>query len=364
MSEHNNYGMSSSNVRNATPRGESKNERIERAERVNAGRRIIRVGNRRMRNPNYRGSPPPYHCHTKRTRRLNETARCINRRADVIAEGDTAADLDPDLERQGPVSTGGTWTQYVQRVSEEPYERYTPGCGGARHLDRVPSEFHSGRPLQLVIPAYRSQILVCNRGMAPVYPENPRVHWLFNGTYSLPSTKLHCYSTPHARANFVGEDPCVLTYEDLALATVPAFWIDTSPEVYQPASQWRHPWYSAARFSRAVPSLRDWNDWLEINFRYIWKNGSRREQISVPVMLESQGNLFEETRDQWCANSTLCRLNMADYVEGEFFPYNTAIVWPGSRVRCDDIVRINETHTAGDEATELDPLHDSSGSEY
>ncbi|KIM55893.1 hypothetical protein SCLCIDRAFT_29960, partial [Scleroderma citrinum Foug A] len=268
MPEHNTYGTSSSNVQNATPRGESENKRIERAERVNAGRRIIRVGNRRMRNPNYCGSPPPYRRHTERTRRLNETARCINQRADVIAEGDTAADLDPDLERQGPVSTGGMWTQ-------------------------VPSEFHGGRPLQIVIPAYRSerqdaplpciqtshlapeegQILVCDRGLAPVYPENPRVHWLFNGTYSLPSAKLHCYSTPHARANFVGEDPCVLTYEDLALATVPAFWIDASPEVYQPASRWRHPWYSAARFSGAIPSLRDWNDWLEINFRYIWKNG-------------------------------------------------------------------------------------------
>ena len=110
-----------------------------------------------MRNLNYRGSPPPYRRHTERTRRLNETARRINRWADVIAEGDTTADLDPDLERTGPVSTGGTWTQYVQRVSEETYERYTPGCGGARHIDRVPSEFHGGRPLQLVIPAYRSE---------------------------------------------------------------------------------------------------------------------------------------------------------------------------------------------------------------
>ena len=75
-----------------------------------------------MRNPNYRGSPPPYRRHTERTRHLNETARRINWRADIIAEGDTAADLDPDLERQGPVSTGGMWTQYVQRVSEETYE--------------------------------------------------------------------------------------------------------------------------------------------------------------------------------------------------------------------------------------------------
>ena len=168
-----------------------------------------------MRNPNYRGSPPPYHCHTERTRHLNETARCINRRADVIAEGDTVADLGPDLERTGPVSTGGTWTQYV---SDETYECYVPGLGGARHLDRVPDEFHGGCPLQVIIPAYRSerqdaplpciqnshlapeegQVLVCAHGLAPVYPENPRVHWLFNGTYSLPSSKLHCYSTPHA----------------------------------------------------------------------------------------------------------------------------------------------------------------------
>ena len=110
-----------------------------------------------MRNPNYRGSPPPYCHHTKCTRRLNETARCINRRADIIAEDDTVADLDPDLERTGPVSTGGMWTQYVQRVSNETYERYVPGLGGARHLDRVPSEFHRGSPLQIVIPAYRSE---------------------------------------------------------------------------------------------------------------------------------------------------------------------------------------------------------------
>ena len=267
-----------------------------------------------MRNPNYRGSPPPYHHHTEHTRHLNETARRINQRADIIAEGDTVADLDPDLERTGPISTGGTWTQYIQRVSDKTYERYVPGLGRARHLDRVPDEFHGGSPLQVVILAYRSerqdtllpciqnshlapkegQVLVCARGLAPVYPENPRVHWLFNGTYYLPSAKLHCYSTPHARANFIGEDPCILTYEDLALVTIPAFWINASPEVYQPASQWRHPWYSAARFSGAVPSLRDWNNWLEINFRYIWKNRGRREQISVPAMLESEGNLFEE----------------------------------------------------------------------
>ena len=110
-----------------------------------------------MRNLNYCGSPPPYHHQTKRTRHLNETARHINWRADIIAEGDTVADLDPDLERTSPISTGGTWTQYIQRVTNETYEHYIPGLGGARHLDRVPSEFHGGSPLQLVIPAYRSE---------------------------------------------------------------------------------------------------------------------------------------------------------------------------------------------------------------
>ena len=110
-----------------------------------------------MRNPNYHGSPPPYRCHTEHTRCLNETARCINRRADIIAEGDTTADLDPDLERTSPVSTGGTWTQYVQRVSDETYERYVFGLGGACHLIRVLSEFHGGSPLQIIIPAYRSE---------------------------------------------------------------------------------------------------------------------------------------------------------------------------------------------------------------
>ncbi|KIM57319.1 hypothetical protein SCLCIDRAFT_28927 [Scleroderma citrinum Foug A] len=335
--------MSFSNIRDSVPRGmqedENENERIERAERVNTDRRIIRVGNCRMRNPNYCGSPPPYRHHTERTRRLNEIARHINWRADVIAEGDTAADLDPDLERTGPVSTGGTWTQ-------------------------VPDKFHGGSPLQVVIPAYRSerqdaplpciqnshlapeegQVLVCACGLAPVYPKNPRVHWLFNGTYSLPSAKLHY--------------PCILTYEDLALTTIPAFWIDVSPEVYQPASQWRHPWYSVARFSGAVPSLRDWNDWLEINFWYIWKNRSRREQIWVPMMLESEGNLFEEQRDLWCANTTLCHLNLADYFEGEFFPYQTTPVWPTSSNQCNDIVRIIESHMAGDESEDVDTVYD------
>ena len=139
--------------------------------------------------------------------------------------------------------------------------------------------------------------MICNCGYVPVYPENPRVHWLFNGSYLVSSPKLDHYSTPNARANFINEDPCTLTYEDLALVTISAFWIDASPEVYQPASQWQHPWYSEAQFSRTVPTFRDWNEWLKINFQYIWKNGSQREQIFVPMMLESSGNLFKEQQD-------------------------------------------------------------------
>ena len=60
---------------------------------------------------------------------------------------------------------------------------------------------------------------------------NPVVHWLYHGTYHLPSAKLHHYSTPDTRANFIGLDNPSLTYEDTALTTVPAFWINPSPEV-------------------------------------------------------------------------------------------------------------------------------------
>jgi len=56
------------------------------------------------------------------------------------------------------------------------------------------------------------------------------------------------YSTPHARANFIGKDLPSLHYEDPALTTVPAFWIDAAPEIYQPASRWRHPLYAATDF--------------------------------------------------------------------------------------------------------------------
>ena len=50
-------------------------------------------------------------------------AQEINHRPNVIAEGRTAANLDPDLERNRPIPTGGLWSQYVQRIAEEMYSR-------------------------------------------------------------------------------------------------------------------------------------------------------------------------------------------------------------------------------------------------
>jgi len=214
----------------------------------------------------------------------------------VIAEGEVAADIQPDLEQNGPPSTGGVWTQYVQGVWEEFYVELRRGIGRAAHLDSHPSEEYGGTVVQAVVPAYRRRIedtplpLSANPFLAPeegqvrgqvgeenalVYPENLQVHWAFHGSYILPSAKLHMYSTPHARANFIGKDLPSLHYEDPALATVPAFWIDAAPEIYQPASRWRHPLYAAHRFSGAIPTLRDWHDWLEVNFRYTWKQRTR-----------------------------------------------------------------------------------------
>jgi len=62
-------------------------------------------------------TPPPSYaadCHAA----LRERWRL---HPDVIAEGEVAADIQPDLEQNGPPSTGGVWTQYVQGVSEEYY---------------------------------------------------------------------------------------------------------------------------------------------------------------------------------------------------------------------------------------------------
>ena len=169
--------------------------------------------------------------------------------------------------------------------------------------------------------------------------------------YLLPSAKLHRYSTPNARANFIGFDTASPTYEDTTLATMPAFWIDPSPEVYQPKSGWRHPWYDEVRFSGVVPTLWDWHDWLEYNLRQIWKHGSAREQIAIPACMDSLGCRFEESRAEWLAQAVLIHLNLADYVQGEFYPLCPSLTWPGSVSRLDDIVRVNELHTAGRDLT-------------
>ena len=220
----------------------------------------------------------------------------------MIAEGEVTADTQPDLEQNGPPSTGGVWTQYVQGVSEEYYVELQCGMGCAAHLDVHPSEEFGGTVVQAVVPAYQrclqdtpfplaaSPFLVPEEGQvrgqvgeenALVYPENPQVHWAFHRSSVLPSAKLHAYSMPHTRANFIGKDLPSIHYEDPALATVPAFWIDTAPKIYQPASRWRHPLYIAHRFSGAIPTLQDWHDWLEVNFQYTWKERTRRAQYLI-----------------------------------------------------------------------------------
>jgi len=176
----------------------------------------------------------------------------------VIAEGEVTADIQPDLEQNGPPSTGGVWTQYVQGVSDEFYVKLQCGVGHATHLDSHLSEEFGGTVVQAVVLAYWRCLdntpfpLSANPFLAPeegqvrgqvgkenalIYPENPQVHWAFHGSYILPSAKLHGYSTPHAQANFIGKDLPSLHYEDPALVTIPAFWIDTAPEIYQPASR-------------------------------------------------------------------------------------------------------------------------------
>jgi len=69
----------------------------------------------------------------------------------------------------------------------------------------------------------------------------------------------------------MGVDYLSLHYEDPALATIPAFWIDAAPEIYQPASHWQHHLYSEQRFSGAILTLWDWHNWLEVNFQYTSK---------------------------------------------------------------------------------------------
>jgi len=110
-----------------------------------------------------------------------------------------------------------------------------------RHLDDTPFPLKENPYDEPEQGQVRGRI---GKELAIVYPENPIVHWAFHGSYSLPSAKLHAYSTPHAQANFMGVDYQLLYYEDPALATIPAFWINAAPEIYQPASHWRHPLYS------------------------------------------------------------------------------------------------------------------------
>ena len=191
-------------------------------------------------------------------------------RADFLLEGFTAPDVAPELEDEGPHSTAGVWSMYVHNVSRP----------GRRHVrddlmreyrwpvDEFPSYMRGIKVHQMQVPAFRTplastplpmienviacseyeQVVNCIPGfpgvVSSVYPSSfLDVHWMFHGSYLVPSAKLHLYSTPHARANFMGTDLPSVTYEDPALATMPAFWIDPYPELYQPASRWRHPLY-------------------------------------------------------------------------------------------------------------------------
>jgi len=348
--------------------------RIQERGRTEQGRRIVRVGNHRVVQPRRGPTPPPSYAADRRAA-LREHWRL---RPDVIAEGEVAADIQPDLEQNGLPSTRGVWTQYVQGVSEEFYVKLQRGIGRAAHLDSHPSEEYGGTVVQAVVPAYRRRIQdtplphSANPFLAPeegqvrgqvgeenalVYPENLQVHWAFHRSYVLPSAKLHMYSMPHAQANFIGKDLPSLHYEDPALVTIPAFWIDAAPEIYQPASRWRHPLYAAHRFSGAVPTLRDWHDWLEVNFRYTWKQRTQRAQYSIPACMERPSLLFEESRDLWVAHTTLIRLDMADYQNGAFSFHGLQPHWPSSQDRCDNLALLHDRHEAGregDEAIDVD----------
>jgi len=188
---------------------------IQERGRNEQGRRIVRVGNRQVVQPRRGPTPPPSYAADRRAALCERWRLC----PDVIAEGEVAADIQSDLEENGPPSTGGVWTQYVQGVSEEYYVELRRGMGRAAHLDIHPSEEYGGTVVQAVVPAYRRHIqdtplpLAANPFLAPeegqvrglvgeenaiIYPENPQVHWAFHGSSVLPSTKLHMYSTPHA----------------------------------------------------------------------------------------------------------------------------------------------------------------------
>ncbi|KAG6326365.1 hypothetical protein ID866_12724 [Astraeus odoratus] len=97
---------------------------------------------------------------------------------------------------------------------------------------------------------------------------NYGVHYAFHGQYSVDTPKLHTYSTPAAITNFNGLDLPSAYYEDHNLATVPAFWIDHESYHYNPAI--RHHDLDGASFQGLIPSLRQWNDYLEDRYRWLW----------------------------------------------------------------------------------------------
>jgi len=145
----------------------------------------------------------------------------------------------------------------------------------------------------------------------------------------------------------MGVDYLLLHYEDPALTTVPAFWINSTSEIYQPASRWQHPLYSVERFSGTVPTLWDWHNWLKVNFRHTWKQRGCREQYSIPACMERPSVLFEETQDLWLAHTTLVHFDMADYNHGQFLFHGLQPHWPASQDRCNDLTLLHDQHQAG-----------------
>ncbi|KAG6330654.1 hypothetical protein ID866_8436 [Astraeus odoratus] len=97
---------------------------------------------------------------------------------------------------------------------------------------------------------------------------NYGVHYAFHGQYLIDTLKLHTYSTPAAIANFNGLDLPSAYYEDHNLVTVPAFWINHKTYHYNPTI--RHNDLDGAGFQGLVPSLRQWNNYLEDRYRWLW----------------------------------------------------------------------------------------------
>ena len=273
-------------------------------------------------------------------------------REDYFADGRHALGYDSDASEDGPITIGGDWSVFTNNISLRDHEVLRFGQGRAEHLSPHPSSFYGGYPRERLNAVFRTPLnkspmpcmenpLECSdHGQVravpgipdfevPVYLRNPRVHWMFHGSYNVPSSKLHVFSIPHARANFMGRDLPSLTYEDPAPETVPAFWINPTPEIYQPASCWWHPLYTVERFSRAIPTLRDWNDWLELNFRARWRLGTRRQQYLIPTCMEQSGTLFEEFHNRWVAYSLFMHLNLGDFSDGEFRLNPNGPQWPG-----------------------------------